>query len=352
MKGVYIMNKLNEYYNKLKLDTSPEEITQKIITADKTSVPKCSVLRKPAVIAAAAAVVLVGGATAAATQLLGFNQIFGGIFHTESEVLGEKMIATVDNVRYTVSDDNYAIILNGASGSPANIILNFEIYRTDGMPINELKEAFIDVGFLDYKDFESGGGRFSYEINEAGNIEVEWEQRINENDLINGKYLGAGPMEFVGAANFEDNGDISMLEFNVAFDYTPTEESMKLLTVTDTSQNCMMNCQYFAGAEVLETECDLTALTLTSSVGVIKADMLGLDASRHPACMLNEGNNIKLIKTDGTEVLCGLSSGMTDGIHGSFVLHYYVDEHYCDFLVVDLNEIEAISINGIVYELS
>ncbi|MBE6902258.1 MAG: DUF4179 domain-containing protein [Ruminococcaceae bacterium] len=345
------MDKINEYYNELKLGAAPEEMAQRVIAADKAKTKRFCI-KKPAIIAAAAAVVLVGGATAAATHILGFNQIFGGIFHSESDALGEKILATAENVQYTVSDENYAIKLNGVTGSPANIILNFEICRADGLPINESKDTFVDVAFLDFKNIEAGGGKYYYEANEAGSIDVEWEQRIKEEDLINGKYICAGPMEFYGAANFEDNGDINMLEFSVSFDYTPTEESMKQLTVADTSQDCIIKCSYFNEQEVFENECDITSLTLTNSVGVLEADLTGIDGSRVPFCNLNDGNDIKLIKTDGTEVLCAFSGGTADDIHVSYTIHYYVDDWYCDQLVVDLNEIEAISINGTVYELS
>ena len=351
MKEVYIMDKINEYYKELAMNSSPEEMTKRVLAADKAKTPKRINLRRPAVIAAAAAVVMVGGVTAAATGLLNFNEIFGTIFSAESAEIGEKLVGAAENIKYTISDEDYKITLNGVSGTPASIILNFEISHTDGTPINNNKDFFIDVD-LSFDGHDSSGGSYTYENNEAGNIEIEWEHRLSYESIINGELLIAGPVSFTGKANIEDNGEIKSFDWKVDFDYTPTEESLRIIKADDISENCMINSHYFIGDEAFPVECDITALTLTSSVGVIKGEMIQSDITQDLFPALNEGNDIKLIKSDGTEIIGAISSG--NGTMNSFTstIHYYTDETFCDYLAVDISDIVAISINGTVYTLS
>lgn len=339
------MNKLNDYYNKLTMSTSAEDMAKRVISAETAEKPKLMVFRKPAVIAAAAAVVMVGGVTAgAATGLFNFNEIFGRV-SVEDEAFGESLIGNADNVITTTSDKDYAVELKGVTGSGNSILASVEISRTDGTAMNA---SHIDVGtelgmsIMRDNGFMSGGS--DAVVTEQGTIQIDIEMRADYTDFINNDLSVKDKRIVLNAdSSFNDGGEAKQLSWNLEFNYHPSEESVKTLNASALEENCDI-CLTDGGT----ADCDVSGIALTSMVGIIKCNV---------DCDLNAidmgANDVKLIKKDGTEVAAVISSfaGETDEAL-NFVVHYYTDDTYFESLAVDVSEIEAISINGTVYELS
>lgn len=346
------MNKLNEYYNELTMKAAPEDMAKRVIGADTAEKPKRMAFRKPAVIAAAAAVLMVGGVTAgAATGLFNFNEVFHSV-NAESEELGEKLLGEASNIRSTISDDDYVVELKGVTGSPSSLLANIEISRADGKPISGLNNTYIylESVTLENDDSFSGGSYFS-NINEQGNICIDWEHRLGYEKLLAGELLMDGTVSLSGNVDLQDGGEAKTLDWTMEFDYTPTEESLRTVKAADVSENCMLNV-YADLEETAHADCelDVNAITLTSTFGVLDAKLLNGDSVEYG---LDNTNDVRLIKNDGSEImvwLFGYSGRVDGGI--DFTMEYYADGSYINTLAVDVSEIKAISINGTVYELS
>lgn len=346
------MNKLNEYYNELNMKATPEDMAQRVISADAAEKPKRMAFRKPAVIAATAAVLMVGGVTAgAATGLFNFNEVFDTV-SVEDEAFGQTLLGGVSNLKATVSNDDYVVELKGVTGSHASLLANIEISRADGQPITALRDVNVGVSDIILQQTSSfSGGGWSSRINADGKLSIDWEYRLSYDDLLNGKESVEGATVIGGSVNFDDNGEAVPLDWKLEFDYTPSEESLRSVKAVDTDENCTLCSEFNEGGEHKELECDISDITLTSTFGVIR----GVITDEVFLMPCREDNDIKLIKNDGTEINTKIGSvnGDDDGNSLNFILHYLENESiYSDELAVNLAEIKAISINGTVYELS
>lgn len=346
------MNKLNEYYNELTMKATPEDMTQRVISADTAEKPKRMAFRKPAVIAAAAAVLMVGGVTAgAATGLFNFNEVFHSV-NAESEELGEKLLGEASNIRSTISDDDYVVELKGVTGSPTSLLANIEISRADGQPINDMKNVYFDVEDITFENADSfSGGGYFISINDQGNICIEWEHRLDNDKLIAGELLMDGTVSLGGSVELEDGSETKTLDWTLEFDYTPSEESLRTVKAADVSENCKLNV-YADLEETAHADCelDVNAITLTSTFGILNGKMLNGDSVEYG---LDNTNDVRLIKNDGSEIrawLFGYSGRVDGGI--DFTMEYYADENCVESLAIDVTEIKAVSINGTVYEIS
>lgn len=343
----------NAYYDSITPESSNAEFLERVLRKAEAMDNKKTFNKRPLIIAAAAALTLCAGVSAvAATGLLDFNAIFGNAITAEDEQLGAELLGGVSNVQYTVSDDDYIVTLNGVTGSPASLIAHIEISRADGQPINNMEYAYLDVKDIVLNNFHEGfsGGRYEYGINENGSIAIGWEHRLSYDKLLEGETLLAGPVSVNGTVTFEDNGELNDLEWQTTFDYTPSAESLRSLTPLDTSVPCTINCEYFDSDELIQSPCTIEKLRLTSTVGVISASINDAELF----AKLNDGNTIRLIKKDGSEVIAAFAGGYPSDDNARFhnTIHYYTDETLCHLLAVDLDEIAAISINGTVYELA
>ena len=346
------MNKLNDYYNKLTMSATPEDMAQRVISADIAEKPKRMAFRKPAVIAAAAAVLMVGGVTAgAATGLFNFNEVFHSV-NAESEELGEKLLGEASNIKTTISDDDYVVALKGVTGSPASLLANIEISRADGKPISGLKNTFVHVESITLENSDSfSGGGYNYGVNEQGVLSIDWEHRLGYDKLLAGELLTDGTVSLSGNVDLQDGGETKTLDWTLEFDYTPTEESLRTVKAADVSENCTLNVYgNLDETEFADCELDVNAITLTSTFGVLDAKLLNGDSVEYG---LDNTNDVRLIKNDGSEIVACIQ-GYRGNIDGDidFTMSYYADGSYINTLAVDVSEIKAISINGTVYELS
>ena len=334
------------------MKTAPEDMADRVIGADKVEKPKCMAFRKPAVIAAAAAILMIGGVTAgAATGLLNFNEIFGRV-SVEDEEFGEKLLGEASNIKGTISDNDYVIALKGVTGSPSSLLANIEISREDGNPISALNNTYIYLESVTLEnDGSFSGGSYFSTINEQGNICIDWEHRLGYEKLLAGELLVDGRVSISGNVDLLDGGETKTLGWTIEFDYTPTEESLKTIKAADVSENCTLNVYgNLEETELADCELDVKAIMLTSTFGILEAKLLDGDAIQYG---LNNTNDVRLIKNDGSEIVACIH-GYSGNIDGDidFTVSYYADGSYIDTLAIDVSEIEAISINGTVYEFS
>ena len=334
------------------MSATPEDMAQRVISADTAEKPKRMAFRKPAVIAAAAAVLMIGGVTAgAATGLFNFNEVFHSV-NAESEELGEKLLGEASNIKTTISDDDYVVALKGVTGSPSSLLANIEISRADGKPISGLKNTFVHVESITLENSDSfSGGGYNYGVNEQGVLSIDWEHRLGYDKLLAGELLTDGTVSLSGNVDLQDGGETKTLDWTMEFDYTPTEESLRTVKAADVSENCKLNVYgNLEETEFADCELDVNAITLTSTFGVLDAKLLNGDSVEYG---LDNTNDVRLIKNDGSEIVACIQ-GYRGNIDGDidFTMSYYADGSYINTLAVDVSEIKAISINGTVYELS
>ena len=341
----------NACYNSITPESSNAEFLERVLRkAETMNDKKRSHNKKPLIIAAAAALTLcVGVSAAAATGLIDFNTIFGDAITAENEQLGAALIGDAANVRYSVSNADYVVSMNGVTGSSASLIASFEISRADGLPIGN-KDTFLDVGFLSLNNDEDfSGSRCSYEFNENGNIEITYEHQLSFDRMLDDDFLLSGAITMDGSIRFGDNGRMVDLDWQTDFAYTPSAHSLKSLDASVVGKPCTLNCGYFDDNEFMTVPCTIEVLRLTSTGGAVMAKL------DRPELFvgLNHDNTLRLIKTDGSEVIAAFSGGYASEADNTirYEISFYTDDTLCHKLAVDLDEIAAISINGTVYDL-
>lgn len=270
------MSEIKNYFDGITTAKSAEDIAKSVMARAEKRPEKSRMKFRPLAVAAAAAVVLVGGVTAAAaTGLIDFNDIFGGFMHSEDEAFANQILACAENVEWTISDDNYELVLNGVTGTQYDMFANYEIVRKDGKPVTEFMTNVPEDGTLLVIENEALEWRFDNTrkavvggvsrqciINDEGNIEV-FERWASDYD-ITGKRHEIEIRNVYPEDKFEDFrrmnhfiypdyndeqdyfhiydnmgehkvSDVTIndervigleIEWALAFDYTPTEEAL------------------------------------------------------------------------------------------------------------------------------
>ncbi len=243
-------------------------------------------IKKPVIaICAAAAALTLGTVGAAAAGIINFNEIFGNTIRTENAELGEALIGNAENVKWTVSDENYVVNLKGVTGTNERVMAVVEIARADGMSVEDyLKNKDVLEGTillsgskylgLSNPDVNLGKSVYTY-VNESGNIEISYQVYLGKYDTCGitsldgerviydgigfypasiydgGVYLG-GDYNMIGGNCGEPSEEIRQrleelsvlnLDWSMEFDYVPSETSAKTYTVTDLSQPTYFECE-------------------------------------------------------------------------------------------------------------
>ncbi len=344
------MNKLNNYYENLKMTTSAEEMAQRVASAPAES-SRIIAFKKPAVIAAAAAVVLVGGVTAGAvTGLISFNDIFT-YTSAENQQLSDNLAGIAENVTTSISDEDYEVSLSGVSGSPASLMANFKISRADGQPIacddNNSINADVKEITLNNGDGFSGSS-MSYGSDENGSLDIDWETSLGYQDIIDGKVIVGGEMNISGTVEFTDGGEYKTVDWEMSFDYTPSEQSLKVVKATDTDENCFFN-RYVNDEATEPVEFDISAITLNSNMGIIQTPMSN---QQFNAISLTDANDIILTKKNGEQLRALPFRNSSEIDNNSYIILNYYDLELRNKLVIDVSELSTITINGTVFELA
>lgn len=243
-------------------------------------------IKKPVIaICAAAAALTLGTVGAAAAGIINFNEIFGNTIRTDDAELGEALIGNAENVKWTVSDDDYVVNLKGVTGTNERVMAVVEIARADGTPVDDyfknkdiLEETILLSGTkymgLSNPDVNLGKSVYTY-VNESGNIEISYQVYLGKYDTcgitsLDGErviydgigfypasiydgvtYLG-GDYNMIGGNPGEPSEEIRQrleqlsvlnLDWSMEFDYVPSETSAKTYTVADLSQPTYFECE-------------------------------------------------------------------------------------------------------------
>ncbi len=187
------MSKIKEYYDGISHGKDTTKLADDIIRRANNTAEKRSF--RPAAAIAAAVFLMVGGVTAAeATGLLNINDMFGGRISAQDEQLAQGLVGAAKDFTWTTSDDDYAIELKGVTGSESDMLLMYEIVRTDGRPVTDFMtnipedgvlDMFTDISFSDHSPYTVTGSDM-YFINEDGNVGIYY--RIITNGNITGEH--------------------------------------------------------------------------------------------------------------------------------------------------------------------
>lgn len=274
-------------FSAVSLQTSDESFAKSVAERKNNMESKKRIsIRKPVIaICAAAAALTLGTVGAAAAGLINFNDIFGNIIRTDNAELGEALIGNAENVKWTVSDEDYVVNLKGVTGTNERVMAVVEIARADGTPVEDylknkdvLEETILLSGSkymgLSNPDVNLGKSVHTY-VNESGNIEISYQVYLGKCDTCGitsldgerviydgigfypasiydgGTYLG-GDYNMIGGNYGEPSEEIRQrleelsvlnLDWSLEFDYVPSETSAKTYIVTDLSQPSYFQCE-------------------------------------------------------------------------------------------------------------
>ncbi len=386
-------------YSAVSLQTSDESFAKSVAERknDMESRKKISIKKPVIAICAAAVALTLGTVGAAAAGLINFNEIFGNTIRTDNAELGEALIGNAENVKWTVSDEDYVVNLKGVTGSNSEMVAVIEIARADGQPVKDYLSSLdflYEGGFL--TAFESvklnggfddmGGGGCSVVLNEAGNIEVSFERL--QTGLAGTEFelncMGFYPAEEINELIFEDmfaqNGmfgssheyylsdtekealnkiELLDLSWSLEFTYAPSETGENAIAAENFDETVKLDFTIRSYENYSET--DYTTEAFDVAVDKITADSMGFEIgmmvnrNEYPVAEYSvdpdiDSWNIEVICKDGTEIPTFISrwnGGGGDEWELQMSVEYYDDER----MAVDLSEISAISINGTVYNL-
>ncbi len=397
--------RINSFFDGVTPDASSEEFLREVYRkAENMESKKKTKLRPFAAVAAAVAVLSAGVTAAGATGLLDFNRIFGGFITTDSSELGESLVAGLEDFEYSVSDPDYIIIPNGITGSDYNYVLSFDIRRADGKPVadfiardvfgEQLTVEYINDVIKNGAHLSGGGGIDSVSVNTEGNITVVAHRHVK-------KALEGSTIRFVGSnlyvidemiefrhenkvvPIFADNNSIPIdlhdigenqqlplcetEYYEINNEYTSAHNDVILTDINDSSirlldldWNFSFRCnlsdtaaQTLHAADVSEKAlvtggCTLTDIEVNSTGGMLRYrnSLLSLDECRSFMRIMHD---IRLITSDGEEITAKAegTSGSSNEVN---VLFWYYSERG-EKTAISLDEITAVSVNGIVYKL-
>ncbi len=406
------MNRLNDYYDNIKLSRSPEEMAQAVISRAKKTQKKHSF--KPLAVVAVATVVFTAGMTAgAATGLINFNDIFGGKIVAGDEALASNLIAAADNLEWTISNDEYTIDFKGITGSESDMLMLYNIVRKDGKPVTVFMTNIPDDGVLycmadtDFRapdeaessksikntNFKQSSGCSRYTINSDGNIEVY--KRVTTDGSIAGQYYseeilniypdklltrftdenklhlwgnwGDTPTGFYPIGDntaFENKQplDISInderiigleLEWSIGFTYSPSKLGVVSRSLENGEIISLSYWKTFAGGNTDTRDFEITDSYFSSVGGRI--DCINYGDKLYGYSFENH-NDILIVLDDGTTIPCTAIlnncsyTDNNDEVRLSLYIQYS-DTKNGTITAIDITKAEAVSINGTIYSL-
>ncbi len=434
------MSEIKSYFEGIIPSASTEEITAKVKAASRREKRRLSF--KPFAAVAAAAVVMVGGVTAAAaTGLLDFNKLFGGIIQAEGSTLEGLTSVQCENFRYEISDDNYIITPDVIAGTDNSVFVALTISRTDGKPVADYlsqdigtKRMFSTTSLIYEGDGSASTPRIY--LDENGNLTAVCDidsgisidgttvrimcsglfehnayfDFIHANDIYwrvvdcNGNSIGREALDsLVNTHRYYsfsdmleadvDDSELSLLDLSwgIEFTYAPDEESFVSLTadvngdiirsapivfrngemyVVQNTQRPMLTAEANAVALTIGytlDESDWSAETDGSyrnygSFSVMGSTVINPDGTHFWVPRGDSFNEVYLLTNDGERIDTAVDCAHGNGDTHFLTFHYYEADPNIDSdsdgdpdgnrIAINLDEIEAVSINGTVYPLT
>ncbi len=354
-------------------------------------------IKKPIIaICAAVAALSLGAVTAAAAGIINFNEIFGSTIRTDNEELGEALIGNAENVKWTVSDEDYVVNLKGVTGTNERVMAVVEIARADGTPMEDylstLDFLYEDGMFSAFESVkinggfdENGAGGCSTIINEAGNVEIQFDRTLEftADTKIEINCMGFYPTAEFMEIQFDPYATLGMhggsyeyhlsesekesldkielldLSWSLEFTFTPSEKARNSVKAENFAETAKLAFAIRSYADYSET--DYITETFDVVINEITADSMGfeicmtINREKYPVneySVDGDINNwdIKAICKDGTEIPTFISM-WNGGGDKEMQLKYTVEYNDGERKAVDLSEISGISINDTVYNL-
>lgn len=398
------MSEIKDYFDGITTAKSADDIVKSVMERAERRPERSRLRFKPLAVAAAAAVVLVGGFTAAAaTGLVDFNEIFGGRITATDEQLAGSLVGTAKDFAWSVSDNDYMIELKGITGSKSDMLLVYEIARTDGRPVTDfmtnipedgMLKGFIDIAFSDESTFSSAMDSNQYIVNDKGNIEA-YNRIITDGDISGQRYSVEGvnlypeqtlqaflqqqdeaifmwdhkssehPIGFYSYNSFNDNEPLNIaldderiigleLSWNVDFTYSPSETAILSKSISDDAATVSINRCSRSTKESETLECKITKSHFSCVGGWLKVEYYG-DGT---GTVYEKNNKVYLLTENGSELPCAfVEHGHGTLYVGEPVTTIDIEIRYSETLdapitAIDISEITAISINGETFPLA
>ena len=350
-----------------------------------------------------ACAVFVIGVTAAAAEFIDFEAVFGNRITVKDSELASSLVGTVSNFKYKVSDSDYKIDIKGVTGSDKRVIVIAEISRIDGEPVVDhfvnpvsSDERYLDCLWSERDIFMTGHrGSWDYYINEAGNIEVFEDFEADDTKLsgkkisVEGKnfYPGKAYHDFLWENNvnymywrgfsgyaqyneddnvnvpvdIDDSGVIALdLEWEFSFKYTASDKSTEVKSLKAPEENFTIKQNVYNIHDTSDIfVCEITAVPTYIEAGStggsidFEYEMNEYVNSLDYAVNFFDNNEVYIILKDGERLRSGFDGGSSRPVGNiykcSYGLTYWDENDHNTF--VNADDIEAISINGTVYEL-
>ncbi len=386
----------NELFERLTPIMKDDELLSEVLGKEEKGMKKNVKFGKAVIIPlVAAALICLTGTTAAATGIIDFNDIFGTFFKAESNETANNLIAEQTGYKCHSENSDYKVSIKGITGTANDIDAVFLIERTDGKPVSDylentelIKENDLFPGAESFlvdgvKDINVGVDNTVAMITPEGNIEVNVKCR-GEN--LAGKRISMVGRDFYSLYSiltdydFIDKGimqkmsavwgcsggltdsdhakldeiKILSLGWSAEFVYTPTETAVISCVGDDLISKIFLNMT----VEDIETE-ETSEKTFEASVTSVMADSKGaritfaVDIGEKYKVAVLPDMDIVFIKTDDTEIDTSYTamsgSKENDDTFAFSRKMYYTDG--ANELSVNMNEIRAVRINGVTYEL-
>lgn len=404
------MSEIKDYFDAITTSKSAADIAKTAMLQAEKRREKSRIKFRPVAIAAAA-IVAMGGVTAAAVGLLNINDIFGGRISAQEEMLASELVIPVQDFTWSVSDDDYMIELKGVTGSKSDMLLAYEIKRTDGKPVTDYMTNIPENGQLscisrdvlheenttdsDYIPPNCGitsmTSATQCSINDMGNIEIYYkttsdgdirelvftsdnlnlypadalEEFEKQNDMF-GYYRPSSTI----TAGFYPNTDGSIydkqpldisvnderiigleLEWSVEFTYSPNDTAIKVkkINANDLYLECSL-MHYIDGSTTKKfTLADSEFSCVSGKLTLTRTSYLENSIS-------DEYNDIYLISDNGDNIPCSIITYSDSFDQIDLTEERYVEVQYSSAIegaisAVNIEKINAISINGEIFPL-
>lgn len=365
-------NRYHEYFDSIAPATGSDEFRKAVLRKAEAmeSNKKRIDFKKPLIaVCAAVAALGVGVSAAGAAGLIDFDRFFKNVF-TAGEELGDTLAAEVDDICISISDPDYDLRLNAIIGDGKNMFGSLEIVRADGTPVTDrLMNEVSPTGMKAVEEWcglltENGvdklnntirprldSGKITYTLNDAGNIDVHFEiEALNQLKDIPVVVM------FKNLCCTDEEGNtypVFPVDAWIDFTYTPTKTAQVTKNVVITEENRDMAHTLLFGTD--DGSANLVSATVGCMSAVFEVEYTLTDGGYAYTKTFHE---IKLIKDDGTEIdITPRQASMVDlnyinsvkTAYSTFNLLYMNEDEIRT--AVDITEISAISIDGIVFEL-
>lgn len=350
---------MKERYNRAFDNIAPEKsdselykaVLRKAENMKKENTRRLSI-KKPVVAACAAVAVLgVGVTAAAATGLIDFNELFGGRIGAYNENVNNEVLAEISNVVVNSSSDEYTLELNGVISTGEYLAGSCELVRTDGTPVvdymfNPDVEGRFDSNkwwtwlydengnVVDSVPNDSVEHYLGFVINDEGNISCNFH--FQAADIIS----LAKSAEITFGANWIEHEGSQPCTMSIRFDYTPTEEALRSKTIVTDGKTVQLDN---SKATVIDSRFDCLSGSFTLEYELANDD-------------LDLGQTVALILSDGNEMpieLCSMTTYHNElGVGRETFNFVYSSELDGNITAFDIDDIEAVSINGTVFDLA